>query len=1214
MEAAAAKRAGPATAATAAGRSGIDPARGPVGCGEPDGAAMTSSPLRKPSNQSASVLPLAGALAAAASATLVWLTLGPLWDPSGGAAGCGKLLPPPKPIVDTADALQNLKAFNFNLSEPAVAMFAGLIDRHLAAWAPLPEAHTGSGSLGAITPEALRHVSRVPMLMSCCGHLRVIGGKVYFRYGGFLSDWYRLLRFHQTILLIQDAIESFGLQDLRVEMFINTCDHSMAFFSSHFIGRAGFPVMSTEITEDVIDIAIPDPLDLSPGYTPPPGKVEEVPWDMKVSKAAFRGATTNFDLKDGNYGASPRIRLHRLTDIEPDLVDARVHRWSHVEKDVIQELAADGVKLGGFLNASTMSSFKYQIIVDGGQGSCRTCGVLRSSQLALRQRSPFKLFFEPLLVSGIHMLETTHNFDDLFEKVKWAKEHDTEVQEMVNNANRIARWGCSWTGRTLYWGILLVKYSKLQSNSSAIAEPKKLCDASPIDVTPLEQKPMEVVLPNCNALLDETAMLEALEDQVQPPKSGRSSLSGFEVQLLDAKTGAFEISWSDGAALRVLPAGSNLKDLSNRDDAGTDHDWATKLEEGFIMEYSIKHRPADVEMAELVLDMRPSGHWFGGGHFMKQHWPLNLATFEVGPFFPFDNGPNGLNTLTAPQWMTSKGLLVLADPDTPFLHVGMNAPVPGPHDGWIQRSWGTGVQNLTKEYLPSRCDGSGDGLLRIQARSSYFCHDMLHPLRDWMPPILEDNNQGMRSVSLRFALCAHENVKEATLAALRTLNAPANPPPRELVEAPIWTTWARYHANVNQAKVESFAKEIVSRGLERSVMEIDDKWQSKYGDFTFDTKKFPDPKAMVDALHALGFKVTVWVMPFAEESSEAYKEGSPKGYFIKSDAPATFGLKQGFFRWWQPVPAAALDVTNPEAVEWFVQRLKKLQEDVSIDGFKFDAGEPCFLPRKFRSFQPISTPIEYTRLYVQEVASNFPCSEVRTGHRTNSVPLLTRMGDRFSTWSSGNGLRSVIPTLLTSGLLGYPFCLPDMIGGNGYFGRKPDMELLVRWAQANAFMPAMQFSIPPWDVSKQAEKLCQSVMEIRKTMVQPIVSLMEDACKALSPVCRPMWWLDPEDHETFSIGDQFSLGDDLIIAPVVVKGQKQRDVYLPKGQWMELLGTDGIVIEGPCWIRDLPAPLHKIPIFRRVKASPSSIPDLAQAVAFVADSIQPSEAVPTISC
>eukprot|EP00897_Mesotaenium_endlicherianum_P009994 jgi/Mesen1/9022/ME000565S08339 len=706
--------------------------------------------------------------------------------------------------------------------------------------------------------------------------------------------------------------------------------------------------------------------------------------------------------------------------------------------------------------------------------------------------------------------------------------------------------------------------------------------------------------------------------------------------VLEGKEGAIDVRWSDAAVLRVVHADGDLSVISDGcTRRNTECNWAKDLQGGFVLEYSVRHVAGGVvDMAEVTLDLGTSGHWFGGGHFMKQHWPLNLGAFEVGPFFPFDNGPNGTNTLLAPQWMTSRGLLVLADPDTPFFHVGFNAPLAGPHDGWIQRTWGTGVQNLTKEYLPAKCQGHGDGKLRLQARASYVSREMLHPLRDWMPPLLQGASSGESAthpllppplppycllsrgdvhaaamlgaamlgaampaaallrlgaavgseerLAVRFALCAHRNVKEAAMAALRTLKKPANPPPREMVNSPIWTTWARYHARVSQAKVEQFANEIVTRGLGRSVMEIDDKWQSKYGDFEFDAAKFPDPKAMVDLLHALGFKVTLWIMPFAEEASQAYKEGAPKGYFISSDAPATRGLKPGFFKWWQPVPAAALDVTNPEAVNWFVQRLKKLQADYNIDGFKFDAGEPCFLPRRFKTFKPIMSPTEYTRLYVQEVASNFDFSEVRTGHRTNSVPLLTRMGDRFSTWSSGNGLRSVIPTLLTSGLLGYPFCLPDMIGGNAYFGRKPDVELLVRWAQANALMPAMQ---------------------LRKKVVHQIFGLMEDACKALAPVCRPMWWLDPEDPETFTINDQFGIGDDLIVAPVVVKGQKKRDVYLPRGKWVELL-TPGKVYEGPCWLREHEAPLHKIPLFRRLSGAEESqllLPDAIATLAFAAE-------------
>ena len=37
---------------------------------------------------------------------------------------------------------------------------------------------------------------------------------------------------------------------------------------------------------------------------------------------------------------------------------------------------------------------------------------------------------------------------------------------------------------------------------------------------------------------------------------------------------------------------------------------------------------------------------------MRQLWPLNRASLETGPFYPFDNGPNGVNTLVAPQWLT----------------------------------------------------------------------------------------------------------------------------------------------------------------------------------------------------------------------------------------------------------------------------------------------------------------------------------------------------------------------------------------------------------------------------------------------------------------------------------------------------------------------------------------------------------------------------------
>jgi|TARA_B100001142_G_scaffold326087_1_gene380901 alpha-glucosidase (family GH31 glycosyl hydrolase) len=193
------------------------------------------------------------------------------------------------------------------------------------------------------------------------------------------------------------------------------------------------------------------------------------------------------------------------------------------------------------------------------------------------------------------------------------------------------------------------------------------------------------------------------------------------------------------------------------------------------------------------------------------------------------------------------------------------------------------------------------------------------------------------------------------------------------------------------------------------------------------------------------------------------------------------------------------------------------------------------------------------------------------------------MGDRFSDWGIENGLGSIIPALLTSGVLGYPFCLPDIIGGNAYFGKHPDEELLVRWAQANALMPAMQFSLTPWAAGSMAKDLCISALEMRDQFVETLIDHSERAVETLEPICRPMWWLDPEDSETFRIGDQFALGEDIIVAPVTTRGANERAIYLTEGRWRDL--SNGKVHQGRRWMRDFSAPIGALPIFIREKSS-----------------------------
>ena len=73
----------------------------------------------------------------------------------------------------------------------------------------------------------------------------------------------------------------------------------------------------------------------------------------------------------------------------------------------------------------------------------------------------------------------------------------------------------------------------------------------------------------------------------------------------------------------------------------------------------------------------------------------------------------------------------------------------------------------------------------------------------------------------------------------------------------------------------------------------------------------------------------------------------------------------------------------------------------------------------------------------------------------------------------------------------------------------------------------------------------------------------------------------PEEADTYEIQDQFALGNDIIVAPVVCRGARRRDVYLTEGTWRDIMDVDGAVIEGGRWIKDVASPLDHLPVYVR---------------------------------
>ncbi|XP_054161416.1 myogenesis-regulating glycosidase-like isoform X2 [Oppia nitens] len=431
-------------------------------------------------------------------------------------------------------------------------------------------------------------------------------------------------------------------------------------------------------------------------------------------------------------------------------------------------------------------------------------------------------------------------------------------------------------------------------------------------------------------------------------------------------------------------------------------------------------------------------------------------------------------------------------------------------------------------------------------------------------------------VKLTFHLVSADNIMTVyRYATDKWIQKPVGYPDERMITYPIWSTWAKYHADITQDKVLEFAKEIKSHGFSGSQIEIDDKWEAKYGDFTFDTKKFVNPKQMVDHLHAEGFRSTLWVYPFVNTDSQVFKTGEK--YFIKSQNGSV--LVQD---WWDG-KAAHVDFTDYDAQQWYVQRVKQIRETTGIDSFKFDAGELGWVGKDFKLSNECiqQTPVQLTGFYAETVSELGNMIETRVGYKTQHLPFFVRMLDKLSVWDYNGGLQTLIPTALMMSIGGYSFVLPDMIGGNAY-GNFPSKELYIRWLQVNALMPTLQFSITPWDFKESSDEviaITKAMLKLHEQYSPLIISLAKNAVKTGEPILRPLWWVTPEDTNTFAIDDEFLVGNDLLVAPVTHEKARQRNIYLPEGQWKD---HRGVVHKGGQTLRDFKADLNELPYFNRV--------------------------------
>ena len=163
------------------------------------------------------------------------------------------------------------------------------------------------------------------------------------------------------------------------------------------------------------------------------------------------------------------------------------------------------------------------------------------------------------------------------------------------------------------------------------------------------------------------------------------------------------------------------------------------------------------------------------------------------------------------------------------------------------------------------------------------------------------------------------------------------------------------------------------------------------------------------------------------------------------------------------IPVLAFAI-HPKNRNRFQDKLNYLQNTYGVDGFKFDAGDFIYYPLNSISKEKI-TPNQHSGLY-GKIGLQYPLNEYRACWKMGGQPLVQRLRDKEHNWAD---MQKLIPGMVLTGLVGYTFSCPDMIGGgelNSFSGAQKniDQELIVRSAQCHALMPMMQFSVAPWRV------------------------------------------------------------------------------------------------------------------------------------------------------
>ncbi|HLV99500.1 MAG TPA: glycoside hydrolase family 31 protein [Ktedonobacterales bacterium] len=426
--------------------------------------------------------------------------------------------------------------------------------------------------------------------------------------------------------------------------------------------------------------------------------------------------------------------------------------------------------------------------------------------------------------------------------------------------------------------------------------------------------------------------------------------------------------------------------------------------------------------------------------------------------------------------------------------------------------------------------------------------------------------------------------------------------------AGFWQSKLRYHT---QEEVLSVAREYKRRGLPLAMIVIDFFHWTLQGDWRFDPEAWPDPAEMVRELDELGVKVMVSVWPTVNALSRNFTEMQARGLLVRTERglPALLPFRDN--RPEGPAYLSYYDATNPEARQFIWEQVRQHYYTYGIKHWWLDVCEPEMHPSdednlRFYLGNGAAVATAYPLLHEQGFAEQMRaegeesilnlCRSAWAGSQRYGTVIWS--GDINSTFEA---LQAQVRAGLNIGLSGIPWWTTDI---GGFHGGNPDSpafrELIIRWFQYGAFCPIFRLhghrrmkaadasellaNSPneAWSFGEEAYAIIKELLFLRERLRPYILEQMQLAHERGIPPMRPLFFDFFDDEQAADIDDQFLFGPDLLVAPVLHAGERQREVYLPAGTtWTDAWTSQ--TLEGGQRLLAA-APLERIPLYVRGQA------------------------------